>query len=196
MEFFPRQRRRTTLKDWSPKRNQETEKRVLINFTIPLSGESLVGIPDFVNDAFVAIEKQSNPIEGITLDTEIEGVTLEFFDTPEAKRRCYMLTAATLRKFTLSRREEITVLSFNTTVPRPIEIYDWLHKYEGCDCFISFDATQAKLVFKSDEDDPNQSKLFTSESEKAEEEDDTEEEEVRKVSKNFGVKGKAAKGRK
>jgi hypothetical protein len=195
MEFFPRQRRRATLKDWSPKRNNEHEKRVLINFTIPLTGESLVGIPDFVNDAFVAIEKQGNPIEGITLETEIEGVTLEFFDTPEAKRRCYMLTAATLRKFTLHRKDEQTVLSFNTTIPRPIEIYEWLDKYEGCDVFISFDATQASLVFKSDEDDPNQTKLFTPEQPADEEEDETEEE-VRKVAKNFGVKGKAAKGRK
>jgi hypothetical protein len=196
MEFFPRQRRRATLTSWSPKHNQENEKRVLINFAIPLSG-NISGIPDFATEAFKAIETQDTPIADISLDTEIEGVTLEFFDHNEAKRRCYMLTAATLRKFTLTRKDKETLLTFNTTVPRPQEVYEWLHKYEACDLFISFDATQAKLVFAEGEEDPNQSKLFTGEQPAEEEQDDHEEEEVNRVRKNFGVgKGKAAKARK
>jgi hypothetical protein len=203
MEFFPRQRRRTTLKDWSPKHNNEDEKRIRLNFLIVLSG-NITGIPDFVNDGFVAIEKEGARIGKVCFETELEGVTLDIYETPEANKKTLLLPAATLRQFTLLRKDEKTVLAFNTTVPRSKDLLHFADKYEDCDMFIAFDATQAKLVFTSDEDDPNQTKLGFKDKDPDEEEDDTEDKEVEKVAKNFGVNqkriarelpAKAAKGK-
>lgn len=193
MEFFNGQRRHTQLKSWLPKHNQENEKRILLNFTMPLTGQKIIGFPDFINDSFMAIEKTSAPIEEIILDTEIEGITLEIFDTDEAKRRTQMIPAVTLRKFALERKGDETFLTFNTTIQRSKDILMWAHDYEGADIFIQFDATQAKLVFAEDEAN-NQEKLFNGTEET--EEVDEEEEEVAKVSKNWKAPGKAAKGKK
>lgn len=195
MEFFPRQRRRTTLKDWSPKHNNEDEKRIRLNFLIVLSG-NISGIPDFVNDGFVAIEKETAHIDKILFSAELEGVTLDIYDTPEAVKKALLLPAATLRQFALTRKDDKTILSFNTTVPRSKDLLNFADKYEDCDMFISFDATQAKLTFNADEDDPNQTKLGFNDAEPEGEEDD-DSEEVETIRKNFGVKaGKAAKSKK
>lgn len=190
MEFFNGQRRRVTFVDWAPKHNTEDEKRMLMKFSIVLAGQSITGFPEFINDAFVAIEKQGNPITSIELETEVEGVTLEFYDTDTSRKRIRVISAATIRKFSLERRNGETFIQFSSTVPRPLDVYEFLHVYESKDVFIQFDATQAKLVFPGDEE--KQDKLF----DKAApvEEEDEEEKEVRKVAKNFGVE-KAAKKR-
>jgi len=153
LQFFPKQKRRLELDRWAPKRNNENEKRVLVEFIMPLTGQPLRGFPDFLQEAFHLFENEGGPARTLDLSTEMEGMTMEFFDTPTSGRM-QILVAATLRAFELIRVPDgdkfLTALKFNTTVPRSIAILKWLHSFEGMTMWAEFDPQEIQMKIVDD----------------------------------------------
>jgi hypothetical protein len=151
-EFFKQQRRKLQLIDFAPKMNAESEKRIRIDFAMPLTGQPLVGLPDFVSDAMGAVGKVDSGILNAELSAELEGITIELFPHDKAKRREVLLTSCTLRKFSVARPDvkegtpsDDVTLYFNTTVPGTKEILDYCWDSLGMTVFGEFEQTQPSL---------------------------------------------------
>jgi hypothetical protein len=124
ISFFPRRQVRLELSSWTPKMNREDKKRVRIDFTLPLINEARdQEMPFWMIPSLAAMEAPDScqgktKLEGV----ELEGVTIEFWDTPKSKTRCEMLTAVTLGDFFIEKitREKQTfpALTFSTNVAR------------------------------------------------------------------------------
>jgi len=142
--FFPGMKRKLTLDDWSPKHNGESEKRVLINFEMPISGGAVTGIPVYLTEPLKDLER-STELDKISLNTEIENMSLDIYDTPDSREECQTVHSATLRKFEMVRRDDIVVLCFNTTVVRTMKLLKFLHDYEAKTVFVEFSPTQAEI---------------------------------------------------
>lgn len=157
--FFPGMKRRITIDKWSPKHNGESEKRVLIEFELALTGEVITGHPEFIKDSFSTMEKQNSAEKKIELNMQIEGMSIEFYDTPDSRNECQTLHSATLQSFEMARvadgESHITVLRFNATLQRTVPILKFLHTYERKDLWAEFEATQGFISEK----DSDQMKL-------------------------------------
>lgn len=55
--FFWGIKRQVILEGWSPKKNNEDERRILFKFKMPITGQPLGGFPDFLNEGYNAVEK-------------------------------------------------------------------------------------------------------------------------------------------
>lgn len=146
LQFFPGKRRQVVLENWSPKKNTEDERRVLFKFKMPITGQPLGGLPEFLNEGFHAVEKERSG--GVfTSDIELEGMALEYFDTAESPERITRASGVGLQGLTLSREKEgesyVTVLRFHYTVPWFKGLWKFVDGYWGktlwCDFVASAD---------------------------------------------------------
>lgn len=144
VNFFPGIKRKLTLDDWSPKHNGESEKRVLISFEMPISGQAVTGIPAYLTGPLQDLER-STELDKISLNTEIENMSLDIYDLPDSREECQTIHSATLRKFEMVRRDDIVLLCFNTTVSRTMKLLKFLHEYEAKTVFVEFSPTQAEI---------------------------------------------------
>jgi hypothetical protein len=153
MQFFTGQKRRLMLCDVALKLNSQNEKRIRLDFSMPLTGHSVVGMPTPVMKAFEAVAQLDNGIIDTDLALKADAQTIEFF--PHDKRdapRLLQLNNAELQSFTVSRpntdqakkRDEVT-LYFTTTVPSSRKIWDWAYEHVGAEMFSVFTATQPQL---------------------------------------------------
>lgn len=136
ISFFPKRMVRLELTGWIPKMNREDEKRVRLDFTLPLINEARdQEMPFWMLPSLAAMEAPDScqgktKLEGV----ELEGVTIEFFDTPKSKTRTEMLTAVTLNDFFIENvtREKQTfpALTFSTNIARA-GMLPFCDKYEA-----------------------------------------------------------------
>lgn len=150
--FFAGTKRELTIDKWSPKHNGESEKRVLIDFELPLTGQQVIGHPQFIADSFASMEKEESVEQNIKLAMLLEGMSIEFYDTPGSKDECQVLHSTTLQSFEMARvadgESHITVLRFSATVVRTVAILKFLHTYERKTLFAMFEATQGYIPAK------------------------------------------------
>jgi hypothetical protein len=150
--FFAGMKREMTIDKWVPKHNGESEKRVLINFELPLTGQQITGHPVFITDSFASMEKEGSVERNIGLAMQLEGMSIEFYDTPNTKDECQVIHSATLDSFEMARKADgdshITVLRFGATVARTVALLKWLHTYERKKVFAMFEATQGYIPAK------------------------------------------------
>jgi hypothetical protein len=101
--FFPDRLVRVELTDWAPKKNTEGEKRVRLDFTLPLIDEARDRtMPAWILQPLAAMEAPES-VQGKTKleNVVLEGVTVELWDTPKSRSRTQTLAAATLSDFYL-----------------------------------------------------------------------------------------------
>jgi hypothetical protein len=140
LTFFPKRKVRAYLKGWVPKMNNEGEKRIRLDLEIPMLDEAREGmIPGWVINSLNAMEAPESKESDSGFDTVIEGMTLEFFETPKAPGRSLLLTATTLDGFSLKRIKRdgntFIALCFNTNVKRS-EALKWADKFEACNLWL------------------------------------------------------------
>ncbi len=148
--FFPKRRVRVELTDWAPKRNAQGEKRVRLDFTIPLLNEAREGeIPAWLLHPLDTMELPDSVQKKTKLEVELEGVTLELWDTPKSAKRAKLLTAATLSDFYLVEvtrdKETCPALTFCTNVPRT-DMLEFCDRYEGCWLWSNFTPVDASKI--------------------------------------------------
>lgn len=157
--FFSGMKRKLIIDKWSPKLNGESEKRVLIEFELPLTGEQVTGHPQFIRDSFTSMEKEESVEKNIELAMQLDGMSISFYDTLDSKNECQELHSATLQSFEMFRKADgeshITVLRFSATLVRTVAILKWLHTYERKTVFAMFEPTQGFIETK----DSDQMKL-------------------------------------
>lgn len=150
--FFAGMKRKLTIDGWSPKLNSEQEKRVLVEFELPLSGEQVTGHPQFIADSFASMEKEDSAEKKIELNMLIEGMSISFYDTPGSRDECQEWHSATFQSFEMARtvdgESHITVLRFKATLVRTVAILKWLHTYERKTVWAMFEATQGFIPAK------------------------------------------------
>jgi hypothetical protein len=155
--FFPGQRRKLVLADFYPKLNTEDEKRLCLCFSMSLSDQSLVGMPQGIGAAFEAVGKLDNGIPKCPFGEELEGITVELFPHDKAKRREQLLPAVTLRSFMVTRPDTENAkaneieLTFNTTVPGSRDLCTWAYENLGAVLYADFTQAQGSLELKTDE---------------------------------------------
>ena len=135
--FFPKRRIRVELTDWRPKRNVQGEKRLRLDFTLPLIDKNRDGLlPEWLISPLSSMEMAGSVEDKVHLgNLLLEGVTLEAFDTDSSSGRTLILTATTLQDFTLEQvtrdKQTFPALCFNTNVKRGANLLKWADKFEA-----------------------------------------------------------------
>ena len=167
-EFFAKVRREVDIQDFHVLRSTGSERRAKINVRMPLGGsQSIVGVPGWVLTARESVMQDRGLHRKVICDLEIEGVTVEFFTTPEAKRRTQILNGATLKQFSVERvgKDEKAEVFLNAICYTPCseEIVVWLYSHLHESAFVEFDSTQAAFSYdgekSEDEEDDDQPEL-------------------------------------
>lgn len=155
-EFFPGQRRKVELVKWAPLMNAQSEKRIRLDLLMPLTGQSLLGIPNFVAPDYENMEREDSKTTESDIGVELEGVTIEGFSTDNAKTTitvetlgAVVLVAATMRNFKVVRetRDKMAVvcLAFSITVKRNLGMLEFADTYEGATLWCKFTETQPTI---------------------------------------------------
>jgi hypothetical protein len=135
ISFFPKRKVRLELTSWVPKLNTQGEKRVRIDFTLPLLDEARDQEMPFWMIPSLAAMEQPDSAQGKTKleDVELEGITIELWDTPTSVTRAELLAAITLSDFYLERvtrdKQTFIALTFQTNIPRA-GMLKFVDKYE------------------------------------------------------------------
>lgn len=140
--FFPGKKRMVILESWTPKRNTENEKRILFRFKMPITGQSITGFPEFLNEGFHAVEKEGSGGGSFTSNTELEQMAVEYFDTDKSTDRVQRAAGVTLQGFELSREKDgesyVTVLRFHYNVPWFKGLWKFIDTYWGMKLWADF----------------------------------------------------------
>jgi hypothetical protein len=175
-KFFPEQRRKIELQSWAELLNSQSEKRIRFDFQMPLSGQNLLGMPDFIGRGFEIMELQDSHEKQIPIDVELENVHFEAFSTDTCKKaipiealglnlddekkqlgRSYLkFSNSTIRNFKIVRVKDGVALEFNITVKSDAGLCLWAHHYHGATFWGVFSEAQMVVPQK---DDPNQMAL-------------------------------------
>ena len=142
--FFPGTARRVLL--GSPTL-QTTNRRICIPISMPLTGESFVGMPDWVGNAYEQVAKffshvdpQMQQICDITLHFSNDAPKGEMFAKPSAK-----VPAAELRKFEVLRAGETenpdgpdVEMHFKAYAPFTRDFWAWIGEMAGEEVYMAF----------------------------------------------------------
>lgn len=144
------------LTDVYPKLNRESETRILLQFSVPLTAKVAGWAHDAIALAMSALSDPHGSITNCEMEAEFEGVRVEIYMLPEHKKTnrtpLCLLANCTLRKLIVSRpkkqpelNEGDIQLSFNTTVPFAKSIWSFGGEYYGKTVFIQFSEGQMVL---------------------------------------------------
>lgn len=135
-QFFQRNRRKILMEGINTQVNGKTDDRkVVLSFMLPITGQKLTGLPQFLQPAFEAIEKEHSLIARAPLekDFHLEGMTLEFFSQEDSKERICLLTNKTLYDFCVEREPEgdtlLSVLRFKLRTKETMGVYGFWCKH-------------------------------------------------------------------
>lgn len=152
ISFFPNQRRKMRLMKFSPKRNTQNEKRLRLDFAMPLTGQGVVGMPKEVRVAFDTVANLDNGMKDSTIEAVIEPQTIEIYATDSSSRRAHLITAAELQDLFVvrpavsdSKDASEVELRFHTTVQGSEELLLWAYKHFGMTFWGEFEPTQGEI---------------------------------------------------
>ncbi len=148
-QFFTGLKTLLTLVDVKPKLNQQNDKRIRLDFSMPITYVILKSAPEDIKDAFYALSKDNSHMNPIGITTEFEGVIVSIFDTPLTKHARLELANCTLKQLEVARPEtKLTLsdgdvrLSFHMNVPASRESWLWSYEAYGSDLCAVFEAMQ------------------------------------------------------
>lgn len=169
-EFFPKKRRRVDLIRPTMKRNAQKEKRISLQFSMPMTSDNLVGMPDYIGQGFEAIGKENSSMLKAEIGTELDAMNIRFFQLSEKDERPekqvdLRLIGALLSAFNLSKNpgrgdvpQKDVMLTFKVTVPFKSYIWQWAGDRAGDTLFAEFESTQQtfEAAAKRDSEDDEQ----------------------------------------
>jgi len=148
-KFFPGANRRVTI--GSPTK-QCSSGRIVFPVSMPLTGESVVSMPEWVGNAYTAVSQsftEVNPevqeVSEISLAFSNDAPTDELFAPPSA-----MLPCASLKGFKIVRAGEAeepeVELHFKAYGPFAREFWAWIGEMAGHEVYMAFPATVGGTV--------------------------------------------------
>lgn len=165
-DFFSADKNMVTLVDIKPKLNQEKEKRLRLDFSMPLTAEVLESAPQVVKDAFEAIVKDGSGLNPIGIIREYQGANIKFFATGATIKEDIAINECTLKDLEVLRpAKKIDLddgdvkLLFHVNAPASRKL--WVYAYEnyGADVFVTFEDAQPLLPNVKAEENTDQGTL-------------------------------------
>lgn len=135
------------------KRSSDDKRQTLSVFVKLSDGNALVGMPEWVQNAYTQMVKIANKSKHQVFDTVIPGCFVECFGTEKTKSKLFaIINAATLSHFVMDRtgKDDTDVevnLSFKITFAGRKEIYDWYWDAKKETFFAQFEESQQDLTF-------------------------------------------------
>jgi hypothetical protein len=157
------------------KRSAEDKRQTFSVFIALSDGNALVGMPDWVQNAYTQMVRIANKSKKQVFDVVIANCFIEMFGTEKTKSKLFsIIQAATLSNFTMERtgkdEEDVAVkLAFKISFNARKEIYDWFWDAKKDDFWACFEESQQDLTFAAARD---------AESESDDDSDDDEEEDA------------------
>jgi hypothetical protein len=154
MEFFSGQKRKLTLVDAKIKRNTEDEKRIRLDFAMPLTGQSEIGMPEEIGAAMRYVGELRN---GAT-ESKIESLplpqTILFYATDASKKPIFAAIAAVELKDLIVTRPKVSEaadssaveLAFHANFPFDQNIWDFIPTHHGKIFWCLFEKTQIETT--------------------------------------------------
>jgi hypothetical protein len=163
-EFFPNVRRELEIMDYHVLKSSGGERRVKANLRVPIAGGRPVsGMPEWTLEARESVIKDRGIHRKVVCELEIEGVTVEFFNSPEVKRRTLLINGSTLKQFSIERvgkdNKADVFLNMVLYAPASKEIADWFYEHLHGYCYAEFDATQAAFSYDGEDQPKEDSQL-------------------------------------
>ena len=148
--FFPGSNRRVIL--GSPTL-QTTSRRICIPIRMPLTGESFVGVPDWVSEAFDAVSKylsEASPnvqqIADLMLAFHNDSPKDELFAPPSAKAPGCELKAFAVARVENPDDDPEVELQFKAYIPFTRDIWQWIGEMAGHEVFMAFPSSMSGKV--------------------------------------------------
>jgi len=118
--FFPAKRRKIVLEKMTAN-EKDNNPNLVFSFCMPLTGEPLVGIPEFVQPAYEAVNTEGSLVPSAGLGKfELVGMTVEFFRNEANRKRMICMVNKSLFDFTVEKDKDgdtfITVMRFKIRV--------------------------------------------------------------------------------
>jgi hypothetical protein len=150
VDFFSNEKRKMTLVDARIKRNSEDEKRIRLDFAMPLTGQSEIGMPQELGAAMRYVGEPKNGATESKIESQPLPQTIRFFATDTAKRPLFSAIAAIELKDLLVTRPKISEtadssaveLGFHANVPFNKDVWDFIPDYHGKIFWCEFEKTQ------------------------------------------------------
>lgn len=147
--FFPGTNRRVLI--GSPTK-QASNGRIVVGIRMPLTGESFIGMPDWVGEAYEAVSKyltEASPevqqVADITLAFANDKPSGELFAHPSAK-----VPGAELKNFTVIRAsgadDPDVELTFKAFTPFTRDFWTWVGEMAGKEVYMHFPSSMVKPV--------------------------------------------------
>jgi len=137
-QFFQRSRRKLILEKITPQANGKgDDRKIVMSFMMPITGERLIGFPQFLKSAYEACEQEGSHVAKAPLETELQldGVSLEFYSTEDSAKsdRIGLLTNKCLYDFVCEREPDgdttLTVLRFKLRTKETMGVYGFWVKW-------------------------------------------------------------------
>lgn len=156
----------------APKRNQEGERQVVIQFRIGLNGNTVRSAPDVVKHAYDGVLTKGQRDDA--LEKEIENIDIDVFPLPESKKANIKLKGLYLqnlavKKVKTSKGDTAIALTFEAEYEWNEVVWRWLGDVYKTDVFLEFDPAQASLLDIQDEEEEEDADQMELEADKPEE---------------------------
>lgn len=150
MEFFSKEKRKMTLSGIAIKRNSEDEKRIRLDFAMPLTGQSEIGMPSEIGSAMRYVGDLKNGATSARIEAAPLPQTIQFFSTDSSKKPMFSAVAAIELKDLVVTRPSISAtadsaaveLSFHANIPFNSAVWEWIPNYFGKLFWCDFEKTQ------------------------------------------------------
>jgi hypothetical protein len=150
VEFFSAQRRKLTLVDAKIKRNSEDEKRIRLDFAMPLTGQSELGMPEEIGAAMRYVGDLKNGATESKIETLPLPQTIQFYATDTSKKPLFAAIAAVEMKDLIVTRPKVSEtadssaveLAFHANFPFDKNIWDFIPTHHGKIFWGEFERTQ------------------------------------------------------
>lgn len=140
--FFPRGRRKLVLEKMTAN-EKDNNPNLVFGFCLPLTGEPMVGLPDFIQPAYEAVDKEGSLVPDAGLGGfELSGMTIEFYRTEDHKKRMIGFVNKSLMSFSVEREKDgdtyKTVLRFKIRVEESKSRLLFWHDQRGVNMYAEF----------------------------------------------------------
>lgn len=160
-EFFKDVRREVYISDFHCLETSGSERRVKINCRMPIGASlSVLGLPEWVLNARELVIAEKAIQRKVICDVEIDGIAVEWFTTPEVKKRTQIFNGAKLKQFFIERtgkdEKSDVYLNFFVYAPSTEEMVIWLYRHRSASSFAQFDITQASFSYEGEDPDESE----------------------------------------
>lgn len=150
-QFFPQRKRRVNLLRPILLR-KDSNKRIQLQFSMPLEGENLAEMPQYISDAFEPVNKEHSTVPQAPSSTELEAMNVKFYVLDSTKAVDIKLIGCSIGTFRVMRKKsegdipsDLVSLYMTITCAYRTAIYTWAGDNAGNTMWAEFETTQQTI---------------------------------------------------